>query len=148
MNNTIRFEVYAGMDEHVYKHIGPYAMSLEHIKSNGNPITTSEKHRWYVGFNQENEVACFCSIKPQEQPARNMQMGNLFIFSSDVKKAFDRLVKQIIRDITGRGISLTSYANNDNMKWFKKLGFETIKEGVNWHNMKYNDSLRSDKKKA
>jgi N-acetylglutamate synthase-like GNAT family acetyltransferase len=143
----MKIEKINGLDELVYKHIAPYAMCAEFIKRNGNPITTSDKHSWYVGFDGDGRVACFCSVKRSDF-VKCFQTGNLFIISGG-KKSFDALVKRVIKDIAGKGLALNAYANNDNKPWFEKLGFEISKVGVNWHNMNYNDErLRSNKKKT
>jgi hypothetical protein len=146
MDKNIRFEVFHGLDEHVYQYVAPYAMTLSYIKRNGNPITTSDKHRWYVGFDKDNQMVCFCSVKAQNK-TKNMQIGNLFIFSGE-KKTFNLLIKRLIKDIASKGISLAAYANNENKSWFALLGFEIVRIGINWHNMKYNDRLRGNNKKA
>ncbi|MDR0413000.1 MAG: hypothetical protein LBH61_04270 [Dysgonamonadaceae bacterium] len=142
----IHFEVIPGLDERVYQYIAPFAMTLSCIKRNGNPITTSGKHSWYIGFGADGGVACFCSVKIQPS-AKQMQVGNLFILTGE-EKTFDRLVKRLIRDLAGKDVSLLAYANNETKEWFASHGFETVRAGVNWHNMKYNDSLRSGAQKS
>ena len=143
----MKIEILKGFDERVYQFIAPYAMSQKYINANGNPITTSEKHIWYVGFDNEERICCFCSVKRMDS-AKSMQIGNLFVVSGG-KKCFTSLVKQIIKDIfSEKGLVLRAFANNKNKADFEKLGFRIEKLGVNWHNMKYNDSLRSDTKKA
>jgi hypothetical protein len=139
MNNNIHFEVFQGLDEHVYQYVGPYAMTLSCIKRNGNPITTSDRHCWYIGFDKSGRTVCFCSVKSQKQ-ATGMQIGNLFILSGE-KETFDLLVKKLIEDIADKGILLAAYANNKNKGWFESLGFKITRAGVNWHNMKYHDRL-------
>jgi hypothetical protein len=145
MNNNIHFEIFQGLDEHVYQHVAPYAMTMSYIKRNGNPITTSDKHSWYIGFDKDGRMVCFCSVKSQNK-AKNMQIGNLFIFSGE-RETFDLLIRKLIKDIVSKGISLAAYANNENKGWFATLGFKLVRTGVNWHNMKYHDSLRSNHKK-
>lgn len=134
-----------GLDERVYSLIGPYAMSAKFIKDNGNPIITSELHTWYVCFDEDERLSCFCSVKFSNS-VKNMQIGNLFILSGG-KKSFNTLIKQIIKDTAKeKGLGLRAYANNKNKDDFMKMGFEMLSEGVNWHNLKYNDErLRSSK---
>ena len=142
----MKIDVFHGMDAEVYKYIAPYAMTTSFIKKNGNPITTSDKHKWYVGFDKNEHILCFCSVKRYDH-SKNLQIGNLFIFSGG-KSTFDLLIKRIVKDITEKGLALMAYTNNDTKIWFEKLGFEVYKEGINWNNMKYknNDSLRGDDK--
>jgi hypothetical protein len=146
MNNTIQFKIFLGLDDRMYQYIAPYAMSTYYIKLNGNPITTSDRHKWYIGFDEQDRVVCFCSVKAQDK-IKNMKIGNLFILSGE-KKTFDLLIKKIIKDITLKGQGLRAYANDETKDWFMKLGFKITHTGVNWHNMKYNDGLRSDNQKA
>jgi N-acetylglutamate synthase-like GNAT family acetyltransferase len=137
----MKVEIFQGMDDAVYKYVAPYAMTAFYIKKNGNPITTSDRHKWYVGFDKEERVACFCSVKRSDY-SKNMQIGNLFILTGG-KRTFDSLVRKIIKDTTAKGLSLMAYANNESKMWFEKLGFDMQKTGINWHNMKYknNDGL-------
>jgi N-acetylglutamate synthase-like GNAT family acetyltransferase len=140
----MKIDKISGLDERLYQLIGEYAMNTSFIKRNGNPITTSNKHSWYVGFDTKGKMVCFCSLK---RSANNMQIGNLFILLGK-KRTFDSLLKSIIKDTAENELTLHAYANNETKEWFSKLGFKMGKKGVNWHSMKYNDCLRSNTKKA
>jgi|GEM_PF-2299867 len=143
----MKVEIINGLDDRAYLLIGPYAMDWSFIHENGNPITTSAKHTWYVLFSREDELIGFCSVRYSDT-SKNMRIGSLFILSGG-KPAFNKLVKSIIEDMAvEKEMSLTAYANHETKGWFGELGFEVEKEGVNWCNMRYNDGARSRKKTA
>lgn len=124
-----------GVSADVYKYISPYAMDLEFVKKNGNPITTSKLHRWYLCFDKENLLG-FCSVKFSLR-VKSMQMGNFFVFSRH-KTVSKKIIRTIIRDFAKeKMIALRTYSNNENLELFLSLGFEIVREGVNWHQLKY-----------
>lgn len=139
----MKTEIIPGLDPRVFELIGPFAMNLKSVKQNGNPITTSNLHTWYVGFDEKGNISCFCSVKYAES-SKNMQIGNMFILQGG-KRTFNALIKQVIKNTAGKGLGLRAYANNKLLPDFQKLGFKVIKKGVNWHNLKYdNERVRSN----
>lgn len=141
----MKIEEFPGLDARTYELIGPFAMNLKRIRENGNPITTSKLHTWYVGFDKSDNISCFCSVRFAEG-SKNMQIGSLFILTGG-KKTFNSLIKHIVVKLTEKELGIRAYSNNDNLAAFIKLGFKVIKKGVNWHNMKY-ECVRSDAKSS
>lgn len=138
----MKIEIISGLDEKVFALIGPFAMNPKRIAENGNPITTSRQHKWYVVRGNEDDLIGFCSVKFADS-SKNMQIGNLFILQGG-KKTFNYLIKRIIKDTAkDKGLGLRAYANNETINDYIKLGFEVIQPGVNWHILKFtNDGLR------
>lgn len=143
----MKIDVLSGLDEQVFSCVGPFAMNATRIRQNGNPIVTSQKHKWYIARDKEDFLIGLCSVRFSDS-SKTAQVGNLFVLSGG-KRTFKSLLKRIIKDVViEKGISLRAYANSTTLNDYKELGFEIIHQGVNWHNMKFNnDSLRSSSKK-
>ncbi|MDR2474269.1 MAG: hypothetical protein LBD45_00275 [Bacteroidales bacterium] len=141
----MKIEILKGTDTRVYQLIGPYAMDTGYIRRNGNPITTSPHHSWYVGFDEKGKMLCFCSLKSSAS-TKNVQIANLHNLSGQ-QEIFETLINRIIQITSEKGLILRSYAHNSSLEAFLQLGFEISRHGVNWHILTYNDSLRSDTEK-
>jgi hypothetical protein len=129
----MKIEIIEGLDERVYQYISPFAMDLKFIKANGNPIVTSKLHKWFIGF-EKDDLLCFCSVK-YALSVKNMQIGNYFNIRG---KKGSQLIKKVIQVYTReKQLGLSAFSNNEQLKMFRKLGFEITKEGKNWHRIKY-----------
>lgn len=135
----MKIEKLQGLESRVYEFIGPFAMNMERIRENGNPITTSQLHTWYICFDKEN-VAGFCSVKYAEA-SKNMQIGNLFILTG-AAYTLKALINDVIKNTVGKGLGLRAYSNNENLPVYEQLGFYILKHGTNWHNLKYGKDER------
>ncbi|MDR0510233.1 MAG: hypothetical protein LBH06_03985 [Rikenellaceae bacterium] len=135
-----------GTDDDLYRYVGPYAMSARHVRQNGNPITTSDKHRWYVEVDDKDRAQGFCSVKMSYNGLRR-RIGNL-VLPRDAK-SFTPLIAQVIREAVEAEAVLTAYVSDDKTEWFRRLGFRMMRQGVNWHVMGYkHDRTRSDDTEA
>lgn len=132
-------KIYEGLSPEVYQYVGPFAMNRKFITQNGNPITTSNKHKWYVGFGDGGQIVCFCSIQFNDT-SKLVMLGNMFILQGG-KDELRTLLKRVISDVTPKHLKFRAYANNDTCQEFESLGFKFIQKRVNWHTMEYDYGL-------
>jgi hypothetical protein len=121
----MKIEKLNGTDKRLYQLIAPFAMNSAVIRQNGGvPITTSDKHIWYVAIDKKKVIG-FLSLN--RSTIKNDYYNNL--------KIFEHLLNNLLSDYPN--LTLKYVASIFEMPVVSKLGFTTEKTSTNYFYTKH-----------
>ena len=121
----MKIEKLNGTDKRLYQLIAPFAMNRAVIRQNGGiPITTSEKHIWYVALNREKVIGFLALIG---ETIKNDYFQNIDIF--------EQLLRNLISDHPN--LTFKYVASNAEVNTMQTMGFIIEKTITKYSYMKY-----------
>ena len=121
----MKIEKLNGTDKRLYQLIAPFAMNRAVIRQNGGiPITTSEKHIWYVALNRKKVIGFLALIG---ETIKNDYFQNIDIF--------EQLLRNLISDHPN--LTFKYVASNAEVNTMQTMGFIIEKTSTKYSYMKY-----------
>jgi hypothetical protein len=124
-NLIMQIEKLNGTNKRMYRLIAPFAMNRAIIRQNGGvPMTTSEKHVWYVAITGRKTVG-FLSLTGNT-------IKNDYYNDTEV---LEQLLRNLMSDYPN--LALRYVASTAEFSVLEKLGFVIEKRSTNYFYMKY-----------
>lgn len=120
-----------GTEEELYRLVAPLVMNPAVLKQNYNfPFRTSENFEWFVGLDEEEQVAGFM---PVECKRTGCIINNYYIKGKEVE-TLTALTRQAVEALQDKPISAIAFREDE--ETFRQLGFVAEKQWTRYVKMR------------
>jgi len=134
MLKNYRLKQYDGEHPGMYMYIAPFAMDRKVLREfDGYPIVTSDKHQWFLLFDNGDPIA-FLSLEVQK---KGVQINNTYVVPDYRGKGIhEELIKQALEWCKANGHKhIEVDCLETSLKAFQKFGLKVKKQYVKWNRL-------------